>query len=229
MKKQPGFTLIELLVVIAIIAILAAMLFPVFAQAREKARGASCLSNCRQIATGLAMYVQDWDDAFPSVRMGTHVTTWTDTLQPYIKNTAINRCPSDHSPLWTDPMTPRWTTYVLNAYFCPFHAPYYGVSYGQVANPASCVFAAELVDSKAADHFMPMYWGTPPKVTDAMMQGRQWDAATGEPKTVSIRRHHGGSTYVFADGHAKWMPFSRTWQQAAGSPPTVDMYDPMMP
>src|SRR5262245_34867273 len=66
MQRRNGFTLIELLVVIAIIAILAAILFPVFAQAREKARQATCLSNLKQIGTGLMMYVQDFDEAVPA-------------------------------------------------------------------------------------------------------------------------------------------------------------------
>src|SRR5262249_13210273 len=65
MKRRTGFTLIELLSVIAIIAILAAILFPVFAQAREKARQATCLSNCKQIGTATYMYVQDYDETFP--------------------------------------------------------------------------------------------------------------------------------------------------------------------
>src|SRR6266699_2776893 len=69
MRKRTGFTLIELLVVIAIIAILAAILFPVFAQAREKARQATCLSNFKQIGLGVMMYVQDWDETYPISRM----------------------------------------------------------------------------------------------------------------------------------------------------------------
>jgi len=65
-RQRWGFTLIELLVVIAIIAILAAILFPVFAQARDKARQASCLSNCKQMGTAWMMYTQDYDETFPS-------------------------------------------------------------------------------------------------------------------------------------------------------------------
>ncbi len=68
LKKRAGFTLIELLVVIAIIAILAAILFPVFAQARERARMTACLSNCKQLGFGLAMYGQDYDETYPNIR-----------------------------------------------------------------------------------------------------------------------------------------------------------------
>lgn len=105
---RKGFTLIELLVVIAIIAILAAILFPVFAQAREKARQTSCLSNVKQIGLGIQMYVQDYDEYVPRnayadpprVPEGAHFTNcssprWMDVIQPYVKNTQLHNCPSD--------------------------------------------------------------------------------------------------------------------------------------
>jgi len=120
-NNRQAFTLIELLVVIAIIAILAAILFPVFAQARDKARAASCLSNQKQLATGFIMYTQDYDELFPlstayvdgawlhnftmvvpptwssqqthpAVR-GSHFI-WANSLQPYVKNYDVLGCPS---------------------------------------------------------------------------------------------------------------------------------------
>jgi prepilin-type N-terminal cleavage/methylation domain-containing protein/prepilin-type processing-associated H-X9-DG protein len=99
--KRAGFTLIELLVVIAIIAILAAILFPVFAQAREKARATSCLSNMKQLALSNLMYAQDYDETFcaqgppgPENNWG-WMMTWIVETQPYMKNYGIVRCPSD--------------------------------------------------------------------------------------------------------------------------------------
>jgi prepilin-type N-terminal cleavage/methylation domain-containing protein/prepilin-type processing-associated H-X9-DG protein len=96
MQSRKAFTLIELLVVIAIIAILAAILFPVFAQAREKARQTSCLSNMKQLATAIQMYTQDYDEVLPYA-CPDHWwgTIWGVNLQPYIKNEQILRCPSD--------------------------------------------------------------------------------------------------------------------------------------
>jgi len=121
MKK--GFTLIELLVVIAIIAILAAILFPVFAQAREKARSSSCLSNTKQLGTALQLYVDDYDETFPLKTSldvnskpsdtsypyyefiakgyggdwwhgGPQYATWLDAIFPYVKNINMYKCPS---------------------------------------------------------------------------------------------------------------------------------------
>jgi prepilin-type N-terminal cleavage/methylation domain-containing protein/prepilin-type processing-associated H-X9-DG protein len=141
MKKtnQTGFTLIELLVVIAIISILAAVLFPVFAQAREQARKIACLSNCKQIAIAETMYEQDYDETLWSTpEPGIYIipgycdapqctgsTFWTDFLLPYIKGTGIFSCPSNSDALiapdiyqfpgnpsatsWTDPGVYRVT------------------------------------------------------------------------------------------------------------------------
>src|SRR5687767_11769376 len=91
--RKSGFTLIELLVVIAIIAILAAILFPVFARARENARRSSCQSNLKQIGLGLMQYTQDYDEAYP-LRDAGH-GHWRQLIQPYIKSTQLFQCPSN--------------------------------------------------------------------------------------------------------------------------------------
>src|SRR6478672_5928066 len=103
MQVRRGFTLIELLVVIAIIAILAAILFPVFAQARENARKTVCLSNNKQIGLAMTMYTQDYDNRYPpqrtdgmvSMAAGGKEGTYYDALLPYEKNQQIWLCPAD--------------------------------------------------------------------------------------------------------------------------------------
>src|SRR5205809_3264393 len=106
MVRRKGFTLIELLVVIAIIAILAAILFPVFAQARDKARAAACLSNTKQIALAVNMYVQDYDETTP----GGCFAVWGCGIDPNFKKASAN-----YTGLW--PLTP----YVKNeqVFICP--------------------------------------------------------------------------------------------------------------
>ncbi len=122
-KRQTGFTLIELLVVIAIIAILAAILFPVFAQAREKARQTTCLSNLKQYSLANLMYIQDYDEVFPmSAYLNVQcVATYYWAVQPYVKNNQITQCPSESNAIDTIlavgapcPNTPPFTSYVVN-------------------------------------------------------------------------------------------------------------------
>ena len=108
--RARAFTLIELLVVIAIIAILAAILFPVFAAAKNAAKGAACLSNAKQLGTALTLYGNDFDGASPIIREcggpdlpacvpGRLTLGWMDLMQPYVKNRGVFKCPSDPTPI----------------------------------------------------------------------------------------------------------------------------------
>ncbi len=97
-KRSAGFTLIELLVVIAIIAILAAILFPVFAKAREKARQTTCASNEKQLTLGFLQYVQDFDETFPSEYLAYNNSYWPQRVYPHVKSTAVFSCPDDPTP-----------------------------------------------------------------------------------------------------------------------------------
>ncbi len=169
-RMKQGFTLIELLVVIAIIAILAAILFPVFAQAREKARAIACISNEKQVGLALMIYVQDYDEVLPEasyVGNRPYYPKWMDSLYPYVKNQDVFDCPDNISAaLKYVPCGPtgkgdrctqragaRFGTYGINSayyYGRTYHGgvPTHGVS-GQplsaIQVPAGTVFASEMV------------------------------------------------------------------------------------
>ena len=144
-----GFTLIELLVVIAIIAILASILFPVFARARENARRSSCQSNLKQIATGVAQYTQDYDEKYPYSTTATYVAQ----LQPYLKSTQIFVCPSGKttsSDSWAYPPPPsaelQRLHYGINGSFTLT-----GVALAAVVRPAETV----LMGDSSAEQWLP--------------------------------------------------------------------------
>src|SRR5437588_2381833 len=119
-NRRGGFTLIELLVVIAIIAILAAILFPVFAQAREKARSTTCLSNCKQLGTALRMYLDDYEGAYPLSWFEKPQYGFDVAMYPYVKNKQLYACPSnplhpsDWAGYYTSGIGPIPRTYAMN-------------------------------------------------------------------------------------------------------------------
>jgi len=206
--KRYGFTLIELLVVIAIIAILAAILFPVFAKAREKARQTSCLNNLKQIGLGMMQYVQDYDEEYPRTwnwdpARGTYTGPF-GVMQPYVKNTNIFLCPSQatHNTL-TYQIFP--TSYAFNYYLA-------------WSNLSSCVKPAATVAMADSGACATLYSDNTPAVTEnSPQEPGGWIlcppdlyAATGNWDWVApSMRHSARCNVAFADGHAKSM--SNTW------------------
>ena len=135
-RKARGFTLIELLVVIAIIAILAAILFPVFARARENARKSNCQSNLKQIGTGVMMYAQDFDEYMPfswQISNDQNGRIWPDAILPYIKNTGVFNCPSFSTKVGLDSVGKFLRTQMPYA----ANTCYYGGRAGSASGPVA--------------------------------------------------------------------------------------------
>lgn len=223
MRKRPAFTLIELLVVIAIIAILAAVLFPVFAQARSKARQTVCLSNLRQMGNAFALYVQDYDETFPLDEHTSGEDSWIVSLTPYTKSTALYRCPSDNSSNWYPPVTvnARFTSYGTNSWMAPQPQSALGTqtfetqgytALAQIKSLSDTIYAAEMADNTSGDHFHASWWR-------ANADGF-FEAPAG--KGMATARHQNGANYFFCDGHAKWYRFEQTWTLDG----RIDRYDP---
>ena len=216
-----AFTLIELLVVIAIVAVLAAILFPVFAQAKAAAKKTSCLSNERQIGIAFMMYAGDSDDWLPLASQPSAPTSWTTTVQAYAKNFAIFRCPDDASRNWAAPLTNpspfqkglRVTSYFSNL-FLDSRRPYGNVA--ALMSPSNVVYVSESAENLTYDAYFPMYWNLndPQNVAGSMtsfMHANFWDAAKNETTELALRRHAGGLNNVYADGHAKFGKWGGLW------------------
>jgi len=220
LPKKRGFTLTELLVVIAIVATLAATLFPALAQAREKAGQGACLSHARQIGLAATMYMQDNDGFLPLTRHASPLAGWLESIQPYVKNRGIFRCPSDASNIgWAQTQAEfeapspvkRLSSYYTNAWLAGSRG--YGND-AAVQHPASVIYVAESPDDSLSDHFHPMCWGeTDPEMPDCTRSQFAWDIDKGETREIALRRHNGGSNYIYVDGHAKWRTWRQVWWQ----------------
>ena len=238
-KQSPlsghGFTLIELLVVIAIIAILAAILFPVFAQAREKARSVLCLSNTKQLALGLLQYVQDYDETTPAgglaptgqpcagLRLPGH--GWAGEVYPYVKNAQVYKCPDDPTqPDTTVTPTNVPCSYGINMYFA-------NATLATLQGPAKTVMLFEVVGN-VANVTDPLDWrSTAANGGDNVGPGwidwcgsvaglGKYDTGVmGNPprfgpvgtwvKDAKNGRHSNGANFALADGHSKYFLPSR--------------------
>ncbi len=198
-NKQIGFTLIELLVVIAIIAILAAILFPVFARAREKAYQTQCLSNLKQIALAVQMYNSDWDGFYP-IRATADGRKMPDCLLPYLGSWKIMECPS--CPGWTNGRAFIWSSYLHADIMYPGHHHQYHQS--EIREPAKVVICKDLGVEKASGFWQDQY----PNIGGwcwAYQYGAPYCPSAWGRIDIACGRHNGGDNHAFADGHAKWL------------------------
>lgn len=231
--KSPAFTLIELLVVIAIIAILAAILFPVFAQAREKARQTSCLSNLKQIGLATLMYVQDYDETLPHTELGVdvdddHEYYWGDMLQPYIKSWQLLTCPSAQVAITFKSVPPSPAAYSqqfnynygindIIASDCTSsddpacrHIGVAGQALAAITYPADTILIADSLPT-TTDTADGDGTNTPAGLNHARHE-INWQQGKRDSTKLSVEgksqdgypRHTGGFVYVCTDGHSKW-------------------------
>ncbi|HPT99521.1 MAG TPA: DUF1559 domain-containing protein [Armatimonadota bacterium] len=196
LHTRRGFTLIELLVVIAIIAILAAILFPVFARARENARKTTCMSNCKQMGNALMMYYQDYDELLPrrQIELPAPFTyngynhsklLWYMALEPYHKSTGVMNCPSS-GKVWKGNYSGD-TAYGINTHLSLAAGD---MPLAKIEYPADTLIIAEADWTRSTDDY-----------------GYSNSYFIQIPFHVSRfipQRHTEGANIVFVDGHAKW-------------------------
>lgn len=227
-RIRNGFTLIELLVVIAIIAILAAILFPVFAQAREKARQVSCLSNQKQLGLAFMQYVQDYDEVFPSTYY--YGEGWAEIIYPYVKSAGVYVCPDDNGRTPTYAWTPDPVSYAGNAdVLTPSEIP--GTTISQPASLAALVAPTTTVLIYEGDTAYYNYKG--PGTGNSVGSSFTWfryadsfrSSLDGDGSSdfytvpVNVGRHSrdaavngvtysGSLNFIAADGHTKYLDVS---------------------
>lgn len=192
-RSKRGFTLIELLVVIAIIAILAAILFPVFAKAREKARQTSCLSNLKQIGFSLNMYLQDYDETFPVANLSgwgpSGWPNWCAWIMPYVNNDNIFACPSDSQA--SSNSSYAKCSYAYNLLLAG------GSLWTYFNGRAAYTLAGVTCPSNVITFFDNSYTGGYHDVSSG------YSLPFFDPTAIT-GRHSGGDNFAFVDGHAKW-------------------------
>jgi prepilin-type N-terminal cleavage/methylation domain-containing protein/prepilin-type processing-associated H-X9-DG protein len=208
-RSRGAFTLIELLVVIAIIAILAAILFPVFAQAREKARQTACMSNLRQIGLASLQYSQDYDEHITGTELGEDDEEyfWGEMLEPYLKNKQILGCPSSLAPFKMSPPTPSWPQGI--GYEWAYNYAINDIK-DEDGNGIGAAFAAHGAINRPADTILIVdAWperAEPPSDEERHEIRWVWGSRNARlnPLDDGNPRHSDGFSMVLCDGHAKW-------------------------
>lgn len=220
--KRSAFTLIELLVVIAIIAILAAILFPVFATAREKARQTACASNEKQLGLAILQYIQDYDELGPNNSANAGGPGWAGDIYPYVKSTGVFMCPDDITP------SSPYISYAANnnALACSTSAYFGGQCDSNSAkwvSPAvtvglyevtflsgeTCTIAPNEACSPAGVGVVGRMYPNTDYATGCLSSDLNncatWNATSGTDSGTATGRHNNGSEFLFLDGHVKWL------------------------